>query len=289
MAHYENTRAQFESYAASGWSDHKMTLYWMLNSHWPSFFGHIIDYYLDPGGAYFGAKKGLQPVGIVYDYYATGDKSTAKIHVVNQTLKALSNLNASVQFINLDGTVKYANKKEHLDAAPLSSVLALEVPRIQDLNSAFFVRCQLKDATGHLLADNVYWQSTTDDDLGPAKNDDAFALSQASWADLTALNHMSSVDVAVSGNMRQADGWATATVTLTNRSKAPAFFLRAEVVGGSDGDEILPVTWEDNYVTIFSGESTTLQAHYKESDAAGRAPFLRLQGHNVATQTIALQ
>ncbi len=65
-----------------------MTLYWMLNSHWPSFFGHIIDYYLDPGGAYFGAKKGLRPVSIVYDYYATGDKKTAKIHVVNQTLKA---------------------------------------------------------------------------------------------------------------------------------------------------------------------------------------------------------
>ncbi len=62
--------------------------------------------------------------------------------------------------------MKYTNKKEHLEAGPLSSVIAMEVPRIQGLDSAFFIRCQLKDSAGHLLADNVYWQSTTDDDLG---------------------------------------------------------------------------------------------------------------------------
>jgi hypothetical protein len=27
-----------------------------------SFFGHIVDYYLKPGGNYFGAKQGLKPV-----------------------------------------------------------------------------------------------------------------------------------------------------------------------------------------------------------------------------------
>ena len=58
LAHYENTRAQFENFAASGWATHKMVGYWMLNSHWPSFYGNLIDYYLSPGGAYYGAKKG---------------------------------------------------------------------------------------------------------------------------------------------------------------------------------------------------------------------------------------
>ncbi len=58
LAHYEATRAQFEAFAADGWANHKMTIYWMLNGHWPSFFGNIFDYYLEPGGAYFGAKAG---------------------------------------------------------------------------------------------------------------------------------------------------------------------------------------------------------------------------------------
>ena len=85
LAHYENTRAQFENFAASGWATHKMVGYWMLNSHWPSFYGNLIDYYLSPGGAYYGAKKGLRPLSVVFDYYATGDNSQARIIVFNQT------------------------------------------------------------------------------------------------------------------------------------------------------------------------------------------------------------
>ena len=62
-----------------------MTIYWMLNSHWPSFFGNIFDYYLRPGGAYYGAKKGLRPLSAVFDSYATGDHSQANVTAVNQT------------------------------------------------------------------------------------------------------------------------------------------------------------------------------------------------------------
>ena len=85
LAHYESTRAQFEAFAARGWAGHKMTIYWMLNNHWPSFFGHIFDYYLRPGGAYYGAKTGLRPLSVVFDSYATGDHSEAAVTVVNQT------------------------------------------------------------------------------------------------------------------------------------------------------------------------------------------------------------
>jgi hypothetical protein len=42
------------------------------------------------------------------------------------------------------------------------------------------------------------------------------------------------------GNMQQARGWVTVTATVTNRSRVPAFFIRAEVNGSPTGDEILP-------------------------------------------------
>ena len=90
LAHYESTRAQFEAFAANGWDNHKMTIYWMLNNHWPSFFGHLFDYYLRPGGAYYGAKKGLRPLSVVFDSYATGDHDQANITVVNQSPDATS-------------------------------------------------------------------------------------------------------------------------------------------------------------------------------------------------------
>jgi exo-1,4-beta-D-glucosaminidase len=289
LGHYEDTRAQFENFAASGWSNHKMTLYWMLDSHWPSFFGHIIDYYLKPGGTYFGAKQGLKPISIVYDYYATGDRSLARIHLLNQTLTPLSNVTASVSFVNLDGSVKFNVGKEHLTMKPISSTEAMTVSRVKGLTPAYFVRCQLKSSDGRLLADNIYWQSTTDDDLGSPETEDGFRLKQRSWADLTPLNNMPAADVAMSSSSQKAEGWVTVTVTLTNRSQAPAFFMRAEVIGGSGGDEILPILWDDNYVTLFAGETKRLQARYKVTDSPALPPFVRLQGHNVAVQVMPLR
>ena len=35
----------------------------------------------------------------------------------------------------------------------------------------YFVRCQMTDATGKILADNVYWESKSGDDVGPTSND----------------------------------------------------------------------------------------------------------------------
>ena len=106
LAHYENTRAQFENFAASGWATHKMVAYWMLNSHWPSFYGNLIDYYLSPGGAYYAAKKGLRPLSVVFDYYATGDNRQARIIVFNQTPGGARGLRVRVRVYDLDGGVR---------------------------------------------------------------------------------------------------------------------------------------------------------------------------------------
>jgi exo-1,4-beta-D-glucosaminidase len=289
LAHYENTRAQFEAFAANGWNDHKMTMYWMLNSHWPNFFGHIIDYYLNPGGAYFGAKKGLRPVNIVYDYYGGGDRSKAKIFVVNQTLSALSGLQASIAFIDLDGKIRFARKTERLDAPANSSVTALELPRPENLPAVFFVRCRLFEQGGGVLADNVYWDSTAKDVLVPPDKENAFDSSQVAWADFTPLNRMKPATVAATGQFSESNGWITANVTLRNHSSVPAFFLRAEIANSADSDEILPITWSDNYVTIFGNESTTLLARFRASDVHYKGLVLRVAGHNVPAITEKLE
>jgi exo-1,4-beta-D-glucosaminidase len=289
LAQYESTRAQFEAFAANGWPDHKMTLYWMLNSHWPNFFGHIIDYYLKPGGAYFGAKKGLKPVNIVYDYYGGGDHSTGKIFVVNRTLAALSGLEASIALIDPDGSVRFSRKSGRVDAPANSSVTALELPRLENLPAVFFVRCQLRDHGGRILAENIYWDSTAKDVLVPPDKENAFDSSQIAWADFAPLNSMKPATVAATGQFSESDGWITAQVALRNPSSVPAFFLRAEITNSGDANEILPVTWSDNYVTIFGGESMMLEARFRPSEVGHGGMVLRVGGHNVPSFTEKLQ
>ena len=97
----------------------------------------------------------------MYDYYASADRTKAKIFVVNQTLTPLSDLQASVALLGLDGAVKFSTKATRVSAPPNSSVVAVEIPRVKEIASVFFVRCQLRDRTEHLLAENVYWDSNT--------------------------------------------------------------------------------------------------------------------------------
>ena len=286
LAHYESTRAQFEAFAAGGWDNHKMTIYWMLNSHWPSFFGHLFDYYLRPGGTYFGAKKGLRPLSVVFDSYATGDHNEAKISVVNQTPSNQRDLRARVRVYDLQGRVRDDRTADNLSVASGGAVQALTLPRLAWDSRVFFVRCQLFDTAGALVSENVYWQSQQLDDLGDPRNDSAFELKQASWADMTALNYMTQVPLDVTALRAPGPGDNRVTIRLHNPSQQVAFFERAELSSTPDGDEILPIEYNDNYVTVFPGETVELAG---QAWSGVSANWVRVTGYNTPPQVVAIQ
>ena len=288
LAHFEDVRAQYETYATH-WDDRKMTVHWMMNNPWPSLFGHLFDYYFKQGGGYFGAKEGLRPVNVVWDYYATSDRSTAKIYVVNQTERPQENLTVSVAYYAIDGTRKYFNELKNVNVAARSSAETMTVARIKDTGPVYFVKCELRDATGKVVAENSYWSSTLDDDLGEPKNDVQFKTDLAQWSDLSSLNSMPRAILKASATFSRARDDGTATITLTNPTDHIAFFIRAEVTAGSGGNEILPITYSDNYVTLFPHESRIIAANFQLQLLAGQTPSLRLEGYNVDKQTIALK
>ncbi|MDP9167990.1 MAG: glycoside hydrolase, partial [Actinomycetota bacterium] len=260
LAHYESTRAQFESFAALGWAGHKMTIYWMLNSHWPSFFGNVFDYYLRPGGAYYGAKAGLRPLSAVFDSYATGDRNTANVTLVNQTPADVTNAKVRVRVYDLQGRLRDDQTSAALTVPSGGTAAAISLPREARDSRVFFVRCEVLDAAGTVVDQNVYWQSQRNDDVGAPDGDYAFELHQDGFADMTPLNAMAKVPLDVSAKRSDAFGSAGVTISLRNPTKQVAFFERAEVTSTRDGDEILPITYDDNYVTVFPGETVDVKA-----------------------------
>eukprot|EP00729_Bicosta_minor_P017911 gene17911-21767_t len=71
LAAYESHRAMFEAYSRNKYNSTGL-VQWMLNSAWPSNMWHLFDYYLQTGGAFFGAKKAnAQPLHLLYSYDAT--------------------------------------------------------------------------------------------------------------------------------------------------------------------------------------------------------------------------
>src|SRR5215831_13144211 len=287
LAAYEDSRAKYEAYATH-WSNRKMTINWMLNNHWPSFFGHLFDYYFKQGGGYFGAKKGLQPVSVVWDYYATGDRSQAHVFAVNQQSDPLNNVGVTIRFYNLDGTMKHVAEAKNVNVPANSSVEGLEVARVSGLGPVYLVRCQMTDGAGKVLAENVYWDSSTGDDVGPASNDVQFQVKWAELANMTALNTMPQARVAVTGTYDAVNGETKAHIKISNNSKHIAFLLRAEISADAGGNEVLPIRYDDNYMTVFPNENRTIEALVDSFLLAGHKPIAKLAGYNVSPQVAPL-
>ena len=277
LAHYENTRAQFEDFASEGWANHKMTLYWMLNSQWPSFYGNLIDYYLKPGGAYYGAKKGLRPLSVAFDAYASGDHKQAQIIVFNQTPADVQGLRVRVRVYDVDGKVIDDRSASDIRVPFNGAKVVLALDRYPQATPVFFVRCELFDERGKPLINNTYWQSQQDDDVGDRKNDSSEDLKQVSWADMTALNTMPQVKLEVSAERTVVYSEKLVIIRLHNPSEHIAFFERASICSTRDGNEILPIEYDDNYVTVFPGETVEIRGTVSK-DVDPR--WVQLEGYN---------
>ena len=74
---------------------------WMLNNAWPSMIWHLYDYYLRPGGGYFGAKRAMEALHPIYGY---DDHS---IWVVSSQYEDAKGLKLTTKIYNLDMTEKF--------------------------------------------------------------------------------------------------------------------------------------------------------------------------------------
>ncbi len=135
------------------------------------------------------------------------------------------------------------------------------------------------------MSSNLYWYSTTPDVLGNKSN--WYSTAVRSYANLTGLSSLPSNGAVTASTSRTvAGGQETVSVTLSHTSATDiAFFVRAEITAGSDGLEVLPDRYSDNYVSLWPGESTTITASYATADLGGLAPYLRLRGYNVPAKT----
>ena len=75
-------------------------------------------------------------------------------------------------------------------------------------------------------------------------------------------------------------GTGQARVTLKNPGRSIAFFLRLQVTGRG-GEEVLPVLWQDNYVSLLPGETMELTAIYGAAELGTARPAIEASGWNV--------
>jgi len=266
---YEGERAMFEAfgrnkYAATG------VIQWMLNNAWPSMIWHLYDYYLQPGGGYFGVKLACEPIHIQYSY------DNHSIFVVNSTQTDLSDLLADVTVFGLDSRATF-HQRVTVSSPADSSVQITVIPQeaLTTGDSVHFVHLSLENLQKQSISRNFYWipsQPTifdwekTDYTQTPAKQ----------YADLQALNRLPRAQI--SARFHAADG--IVFVDLANISKTVAFQLQITAVSQDSGN-LLPLLWTDNYLSLTPGEHRQISASLPAGTAA-RDVRVQIGGWNIA-------
>jgi exo-1,4-beta-D-glucosaminidase len=272
LMNYEGIRAMFEAYSRNKYTSTGV-IQWMLNNAWPSTIWHLYDYYLRPGGGYFGAKRAMEPLHPVYSY---DDRS---IYVVSSSYEDAHGLKLTTKVLNLDATEKFSQDSA-VDAPADSSTKVLALPDIADLSGTYFVVLRLTDGSGKLVGSNLYWLSTKPETLDWAKSN-WYTTPTESFADYTALSQLPKVKLKASTRQERRGAEDVTHVTVENPSKSIAFFIRLKIAKGAGGDEILPVLWQDNYITLLPGEKREITAAYRNAELGAAKPSLEISGWNI--------
>jgi exo-1,4-beta-D-glucosaminidase len=274
-ANYEAMRAMYEAFAEN--LPHTTgIIQWMLNPSWPKLYWQLYDYYLVPGGAFFGARKGAAPVAVIYNY---GDQG---VYLINQTRKSFGSQRTTI-------TVYDLNSQKILEQTVTNADTGYGSQKIFDLSSlvsdtpVYFLDLKTTGDSGpEAGANNFYWLSTKPDVLDEGHTT-WFVTPNKSFADFTALTNLPEANVRVQAVLkagRTFDSDASgreAVVTLTNTGDTLAFFIEMRIVGSKSQQSLTPVFWDDNYVSLPPHTTKTFHARFPD----GENPELKLQGWNV--------
>ncbi|HEY6806533.1 MAG TPA: glycoside hydrolase family 2 protein [Pyrinomonadaceae bacterium] len=278
---YEGQRAMFEGFGANRYQSTGV-IQWMLNNAWPGLIWHLYDYYLMPGGGYFGTKTACEPVHAQYSY---SDKS---ITLVNMTHQPHKNLHLAVRVYDIDSNEKFS-KVLDVDLPADANVKSLTLPEIPGLSSTFFLKLTLENTRREVVSNNFYWLSKTDDVLDWEKST-WYYTPTSSYADMSQLQNLPAVKLNISATtVRRNVEEETAHITISNPSKQLAFFVQLQIKKGRTDEPLLPVVWQDNYVSLLPGETKTLTASYDVKGLSSEPLTLVAEGFNSSRVTVALK
>jgi exo-1,4-beta-D-glucosaminidase len=272
LLNYDGTRAMFEAFRSN--IPHATGIdQWMLNSAWPSLYWQLYDWYKVPTAAYYSVKKANLPCQLVYNYV------NKKIIAVNESSSDAS-LDCNMTLYGLDGT-KISSEDKKVEFKQFTPVEAFSVPAF-DKNA--FLSLTVKDGDGNLVADNFYCLADPDD-VHDWNNSSWFDTPIKKAANYTALQNIPEADCTVNATSAIEQGQTTITITLDNKGKALAFFIRLSLKD-ANGELIVPSYWSDNYISIAPGEKKIITCQIPSK--APTAKTLTVKGWNLKESTISL-
>ncbi|TKJ35237.1 MAG: glycoside hydrolase family 2 [Planctomycetes bacterium B3_Pla] len=269
VLNYELMRPMFEAFRANKGAATGV-VQWMLNAAWPKMYWQLYDKYLMPNGAFYAAKKACEPLHLLYNY---GDRS---VYAMNDHLATFRDLRATIRVLDIDSMEVFGETLD-ISVEPDSSAKVFELPEFDSISTTYFLDLRLHDDRV-----NFYWLSTKPDvpDYEAKVEPWPYYTPSKKFADFTSLNSLPPAGVKVKHSSKTTGEKTTITAKLANVSDKIAFFLELQVAEKNSGKTILPVFWQDNYVSLLPGETRNIKAVFP---ATKQETVLTIDGWNLET------
>jgi hypothetical protein len=254
LLNYESHRAIFEGMNAGLFTRNSGRLLWMTHPAWPSTTWQIYSHDYDTHAAFFGAKKGSEPVHVQVNL---PDRTLA---VINSLGTPIADARLRVRNFGLDGAL-LDERTTTLTAGAYAATPAGEaVPEAAFARApVVLTKLELLGSDGALLSENLYW----------------LAREPAAYR---AMSAMDKVAVSLTARRLANTGEQVIEATLSNPGDRPALMVKLAVLDAA-GERVLTAYWSDNYISLLPGETRVVTIRAPLS--AGMPDSISMRGWNV--------
>ncbi len=237
LINYESHRAMFEAWNSKLWNHVSGVLLWMTHPAWPSTDWQVYSWDYETLGSYFGSKKACEPLHIQMNLQDN------KVVIVNSTQKIYKNLEAVMEFFDLNGK-RLRIRKISTEVLNNRLTNCFEAELSSDLPDIYLIRLGLSEG-GKLLSRNEYWRTK--------KGNGSFdELGKISSKPLNAKV------------LKKEDGKLTFVVS--NLAKTSSIGLKFNLLDQENNRIVLPAYFSDGYFTLLPGEKRLMEVKWNSLD-----------------------
>lgn len=278
---YELMRPMFEAFIANKPASTGL-IQWKLNSAWPELIWQLYDTYLQPNGAFYAVRKACNPIHAIYRY------GFDDIFLTNEDLSDAKDLKIKIRAFDIHSK-QILSDQLSVGIKSNTSKFIYKLPEIKGITPVWFLNLIIIDKNNKEVDNSMYWLSVKKDIL------DYDAAKKLAWpyytpakqfADFTTLDKLPKVNLQYDYQLSKDEKNGKISLKVKNPSESLAFFIFFDVLDPVTRNPVLPIFWNDNYVTLLPGEERTFEANYFLSNTQGNKPVIEVKAWNVNKITL---
>ena len=262
LVNYDQYRGLMEGFSAHMWDWYTGVIIWKTQNPWTALRGQHYDYYLDPNACLYGNRTGAAPVhGMI-------NPTDGTVFIVNNTFNYYHDVMLQLKGYDMKGNDTLITQV-FCEIGPSNVQKIMNVKNFLDKlgeKEGVFLAVRLIKADKTVMDDNLYWFPDAKGNYSGLQN------MQAAKPQITATKSSNDIQVKIS-----------------NPKNGPlAFFNRVSLVDAQTKKRILPVFYNDNYVSVVPGEEKVVIISGDAIAKNGKAQ-VTVSGWNLAEQVIEIK